>query len=270
MKEKLQLELRDNFEELTSICFLFNQMVLEGNQPRVTIETDIDKNGNATSYVCIYMYRCKKQYASVGIMRALSEGNKKESFNEFNSLTNDGYLFFYTDESSKILYIEKHSEKYTLLKKEVEYVPINTFKDFLCLDFYLRKPFSQLPNFLNIANQLLCKNAGIYAGIKTQCNMTSRYLNINLMFENINRPSIFLNVGLLSTSFIGNNYLALSKINYITTKLPNMAPCYFSCFLPKNSQHGPIVQLHVGKMSNFMVWKEIEKQCKLLDSIFPQ
>lgn len=274
---KLEFTLRNEFVELKDLFMLFNNMVLNDKIITTNIEVkDYTEKDQTRYYLYIGLHRCKASFASIEINRDIESISAESAVNltRFDDLKKSEKHYipvFSVAEDNKTVtitifdvYVPKEIEAYT--NDDI----LNTHTDrLLSLDFFLRKPFEELPLLISIANKMFAKKASSFITLRPTSNNGKTYLNINILYENIRRPSLSITVGLIGNSVPNQYQFELAKFNFACSKIPNLSPVFISCDDTNDSHHGPIVRINVFASTNSNVTKEIEKQFKILNSISP-
>ena len=268
---ELKFELRSEYPELQEEFFIFNKMVLDGNTAKVSIVEETVSTDVYEYFLCISIYRCKKNMPSCGTKRAIIRASFP-IFEQDNIISKDLYPCFNVDSSGKEITISLYNTLYEnpLFDLPLKSAIIDNFSDFLSLKFYSRKQFPELSQLLNIANKMLHRGASTYLSIRNTGKSHGKFLNIKIMFENLDFPSFFINIGLLVDLIYDNILLETSKANFITCKIPSVAPVFIECESKFDDLHGSIIRVHIGRSENEKEQSKIEKQCDILNSIFPQ
>ncbi len=275
---KFKFTLRNEFVELKNLFLIFNNMVLNGKISDNDIEVrNYMKNNRQDNYLYLGLHRCKKNFASIEINRDLDEISTETSdtllkFSDFKRSNTHYVPIFSVAKDNKtvtiVIFDIYPSEKIETYFSIDNIMSIHTDR-LLSLDFYLRKPFSELPALLSIANNMLAMKTSSFITLRPSVDSNKTYLNINFLYEDISRPSLSITVGLLGNSVPNQYQFELAKYNFACSQIPNVSPVFISCNDTSDSKHGPIIRISVFKSTNSDIISEIEKQFKLLDSISP-
>lgn len=273
---KFKFTLRNEFVELKNLFLIFNNMVLNGKISDTDIEVrNYMENSRQDNYLYLGLHRCKKNFASIEINRDLDEISTKTSdnllkFSDFKRSNTNYVPIFSVAKDNKtvtiVIFDIYPSEKIETYSDNI--MSIHTDR-LLSLDFYLRKPFSELSALLSIANNMLAMEASSFITLRPSVDSNKTYLNINFLYEDISRPSLSITVGLIGNSVPNQYQFELAKYNFACSQIPNVSPVFISCNDTSDSKHGPIIRISVFKSTNSDITSEIEKQFKLLDSISP-
>lgn len=274
----LTFKLRNEFVELKDLFLIFNNMLLTNKVSSTDIE--VKKYWERDS-LCFYLYIglhcCKTSFASIEISRDIDPVSTKTSDNLYRlSKLKRSYAnyvpFFSVAEDNKTvtivifdIYSPEKKETYT----NIDDIMNTHTNRLLSLDFYLRKPFTELPALFSIANRMLAMEASSFITLRPSVDSKKTYLNINFLYEDISRPSLSITVGLIGNSVPNQYQFELAKYNFACSQIPNVSPVFISCNDTHDSKHGPMIRISVFKSTNSDVTNEIEKQFKLLDTISP-
>lgn len=270
---KLKFTLRREFVELKDLFLIFNNMVLNDKISSTDIEVrNYTENSNQNNYLYLGLHRCKKNFASIEINRDIESISEETSTNldKFSDLK-ESYPFFSVAKDNKTITITISDTN------ELKEIEVSTTDDIfgthteclLSLDFYLRKPFDELTSLVSIANRMLKKRASSFITLQPTSDNKKTYLNINILYQDIRRPSLSITVGLIVNSVPNTYQFELAKYNFACSQLTHVSPVFISCNDTSDSQHGPIIKISVFKPTDSDDTDEIEKQFKLLDSISP-
>ena len=274
----LEFELRKNFDELKDLFQILNNMVSTEEINSVDIEVkDYIENNKTCYYLYIGIHRCKLSFASIEIRRDLANAPSKElstnllRYSELKrSNTSNTPVFEIDDNKVTIKVFDTYAaDMMSVTNLSFDEIMSPHEPRLLSLEFYLRKPFIELPEFIAIANKMYQKNASSFITLKPSIDNKKTYLNINWFYEDLYRPSLCLTVGLLGNSVPSQYQFELAKFNFACSKVPNLVSVFINCNDANDSNHGPVIRINVFESTVPKVQKEIEKQFRLLDSISP-
>ena len=279
----LHFELRDQYKELPDLLRVFNKMVFTGQIYKSVIKVFNyhEHDDEVINYISIDMHRCKPSIASIGIRRDL-RGSLSEPLQENLKILsemqdkNASYFpFFETDDAGNTLTISI----YNSIPKDIilsdseslfDNIPMHSPKiEILNLNFYLRKDFPELQSLFVISNRMLQRQASSFITIKSSTDRKALYLNLNILFQDKLRPSLFFTVGLVKNSFPREYQIELAKFNFACSKIPNSCLVTLNCIKIPDFKHGPLVQIKLFESERPEVKEEIDYQFKLLNSISP-
>lgn len=269
----LRFDMKNELRERKELLDIFNMMVNDGNSSRVIVKSD--ENGN--KYVEIDISRCRSSLVSVGSVREV----RKVLINELDStdtlLDGVNYVpenkeaFFRIKNDNEIVTSFFEKDKYPKVEqgyKEGKEKSDLKFNDYISLDFFARKTFKEIYDIIEVANHLFESGAGCYLKLLPVEGSKNYYLNINIMFEKSDMPTLFINFMLLKGTFDDSTKFEMSKCNFMCSN-PGVVPIRLEVIGKYDENHGEQVRLHVGEAYNQEEQKRLNEHIKILDAINP-
>ena len=171
-------------------------------------------------------------------------------------------MFFETDYSGSFITVyicESYNDLPDNKCKLYSFPSVSYGNSFSLFDFKLnlRKPFDELEAFSCIINAMLI------TGVRSHISISSdNHFSISFMFNDLDRPSLSLQLGLEKGSFPKKNIYMLSKYNICCSR---DMPIFSSLsVIPKSDErHGQSLVIHVYEPIEQKLLDELNKQFAL-------
>lgn len=217
----VEIYLRNPFPELREIFPVINNMILNGNNFKISIEYQ-EKAKSSNPYFKLEVFRCKRTYPSIIISRFIADVPDLISQIINANLRVGALPFFKLDNSNQFILISFLNpniqlEKYMvsmpkrkkLMKRKNEGKPLVKF----CLT--LRKPFSELVFFNSAINSMLAKeyHCTIKLSHLPQSMMENNIACFYIYVDSLDLPSLIFQASTVKDSF--EYGLSISKWNWL-------------------------------------------------------
>lgn len=255
MRQEVTFELRNPFPELESICYEFNKMILSGMGNHAQLE--LNESGD-NEYITIKMFR-KRNYPSIVINRDIIPSDFETS--KISSKIKNEILFFKTDSDGTFITIyicDCYNEipDNSCSFKKFPAIKFDKAKPLLDVKFELRKTFYELEAFASIINSMLAQNVRSHVSISSD-----NHFKISFLYNNVDRPSLVLEIGLVKGIFPKKKTHLLSKYNIACSReIPLMTSF---CVLPPQDNCGQIIHIYVYEPDDSKLLEELNKQFTL-------
>lgn len=259
MRQEVTFNLRTLFPELESICYLFNKMMIsgQGNSAKLFLR----KADDGTEFITIEIYRGRK-YPSITVNRDVEDVDFEIEGLVSEIQFSKSILFFETDYSGSFITVyicESYNDLPDNKCKLYSFPSVSYGNSFSLFDFKLnlRKPFDELEAFSCIINAMLI------TGVRSHISISSdNHFSISFMFNDLDRPSLSLQLWLEKGSFPKKNIYMLSKYNICCSR---DMPIFSSLsVIPKSDErHGQSLVIHVYEPIEQKLLDELNKQFAL-------
>ncbi len=260
MFKKFTFSLRVPFQELSSVCYILNRMIISGNgnHAEVKVLSDESESNDCEQYLEINMYRCRS-YASISLnidilpvsqdlILAVALTDFQKSVLSFEADEIGNTINIYICDSYAGLPKSKSCRLQKFNKADYGTSPI-----LLDVKFSLRKPFNELILFAPIVNNMMACGARSHITVSSD-----NHFSISFIYNS--RLSLSLTIGLVKGSFPKKDVFLLTRFNISCSRKLNPLKALFAVLPRGDGHHGQIIHLYVYKPKDEKLLKEIEEE----------